>query len=73
MVSKYRVGYGRERQTEWFVSCGERQIQKGENDEEWGEVGELLASRVIVMSLSGLLLPLKAKKTGLHRIGLHWL
>lgn len=43
IVSKYKVGMeGKE--IEWFMSCGERQFQRGEGSEKWAEVGDLFAT-----------------------------
>ena len=44
MVIKY-LGGMKEKEPEWFMPCGERQIKRGVGSEEWTEVGGLLATQ----------------------------
>ena len=44
MVREFRWKGGREGETEWFMGWGERQIWRGEGDEEWADVNGLLAT-----------------------------
>lgn len=46
MVSERTCGMGkRVRETEWFISCGQRYIGRDGSSEEWPEVGGFIATQ----------------------------